>query len=85
MKSPIKILWIAGGRSVSGRDPGRKISSILGCWKRMGYDVRAVFGADFPGGAGGGAEDFRKQPVLREMVSPSGAFKAISPLLFRTP
>jgi glycosyltransferase involved in cell wall biosynthesis len=45
-----KVLYIAGGRNVSGQDPGRKITSILNNWGKMGYEVRAVFGGDFPEG-----------------------------------
>lgn len=46
-----KIIYIAGGRSIIRNAPGRKISSILNCWKRMGHQVQAVFGSDLPFGA----------------------------------
>lgn len=41
-----RVLYIAGGRSVSGNDPGRKITSIIGCWQMMGQDIKSVFGKD---------------------------------------
>jgi glycosyltransferase involved in cell wall biosynthesis len=52
MKASTKVLYIAGGRNVLGRAPGRKIFSILDSWITMGYQVRAIFGGDFKGGVG---------------------------------
>jgi len=43
------ILYLAAGRSVSAKDPGRKISSILRCWRADGHCVQAVFGKDNEG------------------------------------
>lgn len=52
MKSSKKLLYLASGRSVLGKDPGRKISAILNCWLEAGHQVRAAYGGDFPGGVG---------------------------------
>lgn len=59
MNTPTKVLYIAGGRSVSGQDPGRKILSILDCWRRNVHFISAVFGGDIRGGsAARGLNDF---------------------------
>ena len=52
MRTQKKVLYIAGGRDVLAKDPGRKIHSILECWRGMGHEVRASFGGDFAGGVG---------------------------------
>lgn len=41
-----KVLYIVSGRPVERKDPGRKISSIMACWCRLGYNIRAIFGRD---------------------------------------
>ncbi len=59
MRAPEKIVYVAGGRSVSGQDPGRKIVSILACWRCAGHSVSAVFGGDIQGSsAASGLKDF---------------------------
>jgi Glycosyl transferase 4-like domain len=40
------ILYVASGRGVSGKDPGRKITAILSCWRGYGHNVRAIFGCE---------------------------------------
>jgi glycosyltransferase involved in cell wall biosynthesis len=44
------IVYLAGGRSVSARAPGRKISSIVECWRAKGHEVHLVCGGDLLGG-----------------------------------
>ena len=42
----IKVLYVISGRSFYSSKPGRKISSIVKCWRRIGYDVKCIFGGD---------------------------------------
>jgi glycosyltransferase involved in cell wall biosynthesis len=54
-----RILYLAGGRNVLGSKPGRKIDSILDCWRGLGHAARTVFGGDLLGGIGSrAANDF---------------------------
>jgi glycosyltransferase involved in cell wall biosynthesis len=41
-----RVLYLAEGRNVSSANPGRKIRSLLECWRGMGWQVRALFGGD---------------------------------------
>ena len=45
-----KVLYLLSGRNVSSHNPGRKISSIINCWRMLGYEVQPVFGGDLHGG-----------------------------------
>lgn len=51
-----RILYICGGRSFCAKRPGRKIASVVDCWRRLGYDVLHVCGGDIPGHGGDDGE-----------------------------
>ena len=45
-----KILYICGGRSFHAKNPGRKISGVVSCWREMGHLVSHVCGGDIMDG-----------------------------------
>jgi len=71
------VLYACSGRSFSSRTIGRKIPSIVQCWKRMNYEVHLLCGGDVDGVAeesdGDSANEyharwFRKARTLRPIV-----------------
>lgn len=47
-----KVLYVCSGRSFNSAQPGRKISSIVQCWQKLGNSVTLLCGDDFVGNAG---------------------------------
>ena len=67
MRSSKKFLYVVGGRSACGSDPGRKISAILDCWRKLGHPVEGVFGGDIQGGsAARGEKEFGSDSYYRQ-------------------
>ena len=42
----MKLLYVVSGQSYSSADPGRKIQSLVRCWRRMGHEVELICGDD---------------------------------------
>ncbi len=61
-----KVLYLASGRSVLGSNPGRKISSIVRCWRETGATVELVCGGDLPGGVGKVVSEDLKHAAMQE-------------------
>jgi len=43
------VIYICGGRNFKSAGPGRKIYSVIDCWRRLGIDVEHVCGGEFAG------------------------------------
>lgn len=54
MMQNCNILYVCSGRSFHSGNPGRKISSVVECWRQMGHKVLHVCGGDILEEAGGG-------------------------------
>ncbi|NJL59069.1 MAG: glycosyltransferase family 4 protein [Desulfobacteraceae bacterium] len=42
----IQVLYVCSGRSFHSQNPGRKIGSVVECWRDMGHDITHVCGGD---------------------------------------
>ncbi len=75
-----RVLYLASGRSVGGKDPGRKIAAIMNCWRQQGNEVKAIFGGDFEGGVGepDGLENFGHTNYHNKWYR---KFRAMSPII----
>jgi glycosyltransferase involved in cell wall biosynthesis len=45
---PNELVYVCGSRSFSAVSPGRKISEVVACWRRLGFDVTHLCGGDVP-------------------------------------
>ncbi|MBN1515450.1 glycosyltransferase family 4 protein [Candidatus Sumerlaeota bacterium] len=62
-----KVLYIAGGRSIFSDNPGRKISSFLACWKKLGFEVKAICGGDIlPNSSNSQSREYGKHSFHRQ-------------------
>lgn len=74
-----QLLYLCGGRSFHSNSPGRKISEVVNCWRKAGFRINHVCGADIYDsgtrvGQDYGAQDtysrwYRKLPVVSSLVT----------------
>jgi len=74
----MRILYVASSRGIGGKKPGRKISSIVACWRDAEHEVRLVGGRDI--GMEGGTHPstlgapsitplYRQLPLIQPLVN----------------
>ena len=63
---PHRILYICGGRSFYSKRPGRKISSVVACWQKMGYEVLHVCGGDILHTQGASRDQYGSPDVFQK-------------------
>ena len=79
--APKNVLYLASGASFRSDKPGRKIHSVVKCFKDMGYWVRFIAGGDIlPGGnAGrGGAKALGRKGAGYKIHLPDALYHSIS-------
>lgn len=42
----MKLLYVVSGQSYSSSNPGRKIQSLVRCWREMGHEIELICGGD---------------------------------------
>lgn len=60
----MKVLYVVSGQSFFSEDPGRKISALVRCWRRMGHEVEFLCGGDVLSGS-------RRRDVWAGQVNPA--------------
>jgi len=57
----VRVLYVCGGRSFRSGNPPRKIEKVVDCWRRKGYEILHVCGADLGSGVGGMTTEYGAQ------------------------
>jgi glycosyltransferase involved in cell wall biosynthesis len=60
----VKVLYVISGQSFFSEDPGRKISALVRCWRRIGHQVEFLCGGDVLSGS-------RRRDVWTGQVNPA--------------